>query len=288
MMRLCPVQIKLASTPLKGHYERDKATDNPIRGAVKDIDIKLLMDEWPYEPEQNIRMVRFSDGRALLQVRLPMGIEQFEVKGRPDGKTPHHMESALAYHEGRLKDATEAGIEAAFRLDHVACEELFEESTLYYLRYIRYLEIEDWERTLADTLHNLRLFDLVARYAEKPDDRLHLEQWRPYLMRVSALSAAMIQMKKKHPEKALIVLQEAVTRIRALPALDFESYTQEMRHSIAELNALLKRIRNETPPSPTDALEKQLQEAIRTEAYEKAALLRDQIEALRTKSNKRK
>ncbi len=255
---------------------------------MKDVDIKSLMDEWPYEPDQNIRMVRFSDGRVLLQVRLPMGIEQFEVKGRPDGKTPHHLESALAYHEKRLKEAVENRSDQQFKLDHDACEELFDESTLYYLRYIRYLEIEDWERTLEDTHHNLRLFDLVARYAANHDDRIHLEQWRPYLMRVNALASAMLELKNKQPRVALQILQEAIVRIRALPALDFEAYNQEMRHSIAELNALLKRIREDTPPSPVDTLEKDLQEAIRTEDYERAAVLRDQIGQLRVKKDKRK
>lgn len=255
---------------------------------MKDIDIKSLLDEWPYEPEQNIRMVRFSDGRVLLQVRLPMGIEQYEVKGRPDGKTPHEAESALAYQEAeaRLKDA-EAGSSPAFSLNHAACEELFDESTLYYLRYIRYLEIEDWERTIADTQHNLKLFDLVARYAEKPDDRLHLEQWRPYLMKVSALASAMLQLKKNRPEKALTILQDAISSIRGLPSLDVDSYSEEWRHSIAELTALLKRIREDTPPSASDSLEKQLQDAIKTEDYERAAILRDQLETLRAKKKKR-
>lgn len=255
---------------------------------MKDIDIKQVLDEWPYEPEQNIRMVRYSDGRILLQVRLPMGLEQYEVKGRPDGKTPHHMESALAYHEKRLKQAVEEGNDAAFSLDHAACEELFDESTLYYLRYIRFLEIEDWERTLADTRHNLRLFDLVARYADTPDDRLHLEQWRPYLMRVSALAAAMIQLKRKRPAKALQILEEAIAAIRALPDLDFDSYAQEKRHSTAELGVLLKRIRDDQPPNPADSLEKELQEAIRKEDYEKAAVLRDQLGELRARKTRRK
>lgn len=256
--------------------------------AVKEIDIKKIMDDWPYEPDQAIRMVRFSDGRALLQVRLPMGLEQYEVKGRPDGKKPHEMETALAFHKDRLEKAAEAGIEGAFRLDHAACEELFDESTLFYLRYIRYLEIEDWERTLADTQHNIALFDLVSRYAEKPEDQLHLEQWRPYLLRVNALAGAMIQMKKKKPDKAIQLLQDAINRIKALPVLEFESYSQELRHSLSELNALLKRLRDQTPPNPADALEVELQTAIRKEDYERAAVLRDEISSLRSGKSKRK
>jgi hypothetical protein len=254
---------------------------------VKDIDIKTILDEWPYLPDQNIRMVRFSDGRMLLQVRLPMGLEQYEVKGRPDGKKPHNMATALAFHADRLEQARKAGIDPAFRLDHAACEELFEESTLYYLRYLRYLEIEDWERTQADTEHNLSLFDLVARYADKPDDRLHLEQWRPYLLRVNALASAMVHMKKKRPAKALQAIQESISKIKALPALDLPSYVQEIRRSLAELGGLLKRIRDETPPSPADALERELLKAIRAEEYERAAVLRDEIKALQTKKPRR-
>jgi hypothetical protein len=255
--------------------------------SVKEIDIKSIMDEWPYQPDQNIRMVRFSDGRILLQVRLPMGLEQYEVNGRPDGKKPHDRETALAFHADRLESARKAGIDPAFRLDHAACEELFEESTLFYLRYIRFLEIEDWERTLADTEHNLSLFDLVARYADKHDDRLHLEQWRPYLLRVNALAAAMLQMKKKRPAKALQALQEAILRIKSLPALDLPTYIQEIRRSLSELNGLLKRIREETPPNPADALEKELLKAVHAEEYERAAVLRDEIKALQSKKTKR-
>ncbi len=255
--------------------------------SVKDIDIKAILEEWPYEPEQNIRMVRFSDGRMLLQVRLPMGLEQYEIKGRPDGKKPHDLETALAFHADRLEQARQAGIDLAFRLEHAACEELFEESTLYYLRYIRYLEIEDWERTLADTEHNLRLFDLVARYADKPDDRLHLEQWRPYLLRVNALANAMIHMKKKRPAKALQSIQDSIAKIKALPILDLPPYLQEIRRSLSELNGLLKRLREETPPNPADALEKEMLKAIQAEEYERAALLRDELKALKSRKPKR-
>jgi hypothetical protein len=285
-MHRLTAQIKPAPKPATIRFAKYRFS--PILSPVKEINIRKILDDWPYEPEQAIRMVRFPDGRLLLQVRLPMGLEQYEVKGRPDGKKPHDMETALAFHKARFEKAVQAGIEGAFRLDHAACEELFDESTLFYLRYIRFLEIEDWERTLADTEHNLALFDVVARYAEKPDDQLHLEQWRPYLIRVHALAGAMIQMKKRKPDKALQLLQEAVDRIKALPVLEFESYSQELRHSLSELNALLRRIRDKAPPNPAAALEAEPQLAIRKEDYERAAVLRDEISSLRSGRGRRK
>ncbi len=247
---------------------------------VKNIDIQTILADWPYDPERNIRIARFSGGRMLLQVRLPMGLEQYEVKGRPDGVKPHGLASELAFHLRRLEQAKEAGIEPAFRLDHAACEALFAESTLFYLRYVRLLEMEDWDRTLRDTDHNLRLFDLVHQYAEMPEDRTHLEQWRPYLIRIHALAGAMVQMNKDRPAKAMQLLQEAVNRIKALPIINRESFVSESRRSLSELNGLLKRLRDQVPPSPADLLESELQRAIAAEEYERAAELRDQLQSM--------
>jgi len=255
---------------------------------VKDIDIKPILDEWPYHPERNIRIARFSDGRLLLQIRLPMGLEQYEIKGRPDGTRPHGCASELAYQLRRLEKAQAGGETAvSFRLDHEACEALFEESTLFYLRYVRLLEMEDWARTLRDTTHNLKIFDLVHHYAEQEEDRDHLEQWRPYLIRVHALAAAMVQLSRERPGKAVQILESAVHQIKALPAMNREPYLSETRRSLAELADLLKRIRDRVPPSPADRLEQELQQAVAKEEYERAAELRDQIQALQDRSSRR-
>ena len=255
---------------------------------MKNIDIRAILAEWPFDPARNIRVARFADGRMLLQVRLPMGLEQYEMKGRPDGLKPHGLDSELAFHLRRLDRAKEAGIEPAFRLNHAACEPLFEESTLFYLRYVRFLEMEDWARTLRDTTHNLRLFDLVHQYAESPDDRLYLEQWRPFLIRIHALAGAMVQMSKDRPAKAIHLLQEAVTRIKALPLLNREAFAAETRRSLSELNGLLKRFRDQVPPSPADRLDRELRLAVEAENYERAAELRDQLKALLAPKNKPK
>ena len=51
-------------------------------------DIDSLLRAWPYEPGQvSARLVKASDGREVLQMRVEMGILQMEVAGRPDG--PH-------------------------------------------------------------------------------------------------------------------------------------------------------------------------------------------------------
>jgi hypothetical protein len=115
------------------------------------VDLRRLLLSWPYDPEQDARIVNGDDGRELLQVRTLMGIEQYEMDGRPDGARPHGMESALEYFQKRLEVAKAAGKEAEFGLTPKHCAELFTEGTLYYYRYVRLLQLQDWARTIRDT-----------------------------------------------------------------------------------------------------------------------------------------
>src|SRR6516225_7149406 len=123
------------------------------------FDIRRLLKSWPYNPDQEARIVDGDDGREILQIRTPLGIEQLEMEGRPDGERPHGMGSALEFHEQRLADAARAGTEAAFELDEDECSELFAEGTLYYFRYVRLFQLKRWNETVRDTSRNLRAFD---------------------------------------------------------------------------------------------------------------------------------
>jgi len=52
-------------------------------------DIDRILEEWPFEPgEISARLVRATDGREVLQMRVEMGVLQLETQGRPDGLTP--------------------------------------------------------------------------------------------------------------------------------------------------------------------------------------------------------
>ena len=140
------------------------------------VDLRRILKGWPYDPDNDMRVVRGSDGRELLQVRTPLGIEQYEMDGRPDGARPHGLESAMDFYFQRLQEATAAGTEAEFDLSPNDCGELFNEGTLYYFRYVRLLQLKDWPRTVRDTARNLRVFDFVHRHARREEDRLFLEK----------------------------------------------------------------------------------------------------------------
>src|SRR3954466_6741382 len=179
------------------------------------VDLREALKAWPYDPENDARVAAGKDGRQLLQVRTPLGIEQMEMDGRPDGTRPHGVESALEFQMMRLATAKAAGKEEEFELDPDACAELFNEGTLYYLRYVRLFQLRDWPRTIRDTSRNLRAFDLVHEHAEREEDRLFLEKWRPYILRVNATAGAMQQLEKNDHQAAQRILGEAINKIEA-------------------------------------------------------------------------
>jgi len=56
------------------------------------------LDDWPYDAENVVRIVRVSDGREIMQVRTPLGIEQYELEGRPTANDPTECNRSWDYH----------------------------------------------------------------------------------------------------------------------------------------------------------------------------------------------
>jgi hypothetical protein len=248
------------------------------------VDIGQLLESWPYDADHNVRIGRGDDGREILQVRTLMGLEQYELEGRPDGQRPHGMESALEYHLQRLDKARAAGQEDSFVLPHNQCVELFAEGTLFYYRYLHCFQAREWKRTLRDTTRNLRLFDFVRRYAESESDQMHLERWRPYILRMNAAAAAMLALESELFERAQVIIRGALDRLEALPELDDETFQYERKRSLLALREMAEQIQKNLPLSEHDRLEQELQQAIEQQAFERAAQLRDRLRALKKTS----
>jgi hypothetical protein len=245
------------------------------------FDLQPLLASWPYDPENDARLLRGRDGREILQVRTPLGIEQYELEGRPDGARPHGMETALDYYRQqfeRLKGTEKA---ESFKLSSKQCSELFNEGTLYYFRYVRLFQLKDWTRTIRDTARNLQAFDFVHRHAASEEDQMFLEKWRPYILRVNASAAAMLALEQRAYEKALGHLQETISRIEALPDLEDETFQFERERSLLALRELLSQVQKNRPMSELEQLEHQLRRAVERQEFERAAVLRDRIRLLR-------
>jgi hypothetical protein len=244
-------------------------------------DLRRILKSWAYDPEHDARIVRGDDGRELLQVRTPLGIEQYEMDGRPDGLRPHSMESALEFQQRRLEQARTAGREADFDLSPEECSELFHEGTLYYFRYVRLFQLKDWARTIRDTARNLQAFDFLHRYASREEDRQFLEKWRPYILRVHGSAAIMLELDQGAYEEALKLARETIRKIESLEDLEDETFKFERERSIMALRELESQIQKNRPLSELEQLEHQLRRAIEKQEFERAARLRDRIRDLR-------
>jgi hypothetical protein len=216
-----------------------------------------------------------------LQVRTPLGLEQHELDGRPDGARPHGMESALTFYWKKLEAAKATGQESDFELSARECGELFSEGTLYYFRYVRLFQLKDWARTIRDTARNLQVFDLVHRYAQREEDRQFLERWRPYILRINASAAAMLELEQRNYDRAYQIAAEAVQKLESLEELEDETFQFERERSLAAMRELAEQIQKNRPLSELEQLEQQLHRAIERQEFERAAQLRDRIRALK-------
>ena len=242
-------------------------------------DLSVLLAAWPHDPDHNLRVITASDGRKVLQVRTELGIEQIELDGRPDRGHPHGVESELVYQEQRWAAARAVGAE--FSLNESECEALFDEGRLYYQRYLRLFELEDWPRTLRDTARNLRLFDFVHRHAAREEDRQNLEKWRPYVLRMNGAAAVLQAVAAADFDEALRLTQQAIDRIRKLPELEDSVFEFERARSLDTLEKLGRQVYRTRPAARQEQLESELAKAIEQQEFEQAARLRDELRALR-------
>jgi hypothetical protein len=245
------------------------------------VDLRKLLQNWAYDPDNDARLARGDDGREILQVRTPLGIEQYELDGRPDGARPHGLESALQFYVQKLEHATPKEKPSRFQLGPRECNELFDEGTLYYFRYVRLFQLKDWPRTVRDTARNLQVFDLVKQYARREEDRNFLEKWRPYIIRVNASASVMLELEKNAYDRALQLAEEAVRTIETLEDFDDETFRYERERSLGALRELAGQIQRNRPLSELEQLERQLRRAIERQEFERAAQLRDRIRVLK-------
>jgi len=243
-------------------------------------DITDILREWEYDSDNQIRIIQAEDGRQVLQVRQPLGIEQYELDGRPDGKRPFGRDTVLEEFRSRLENYTAShGSDEGFSVTREDFASLQSEGLLFYFWYLVLFQIGDFVRTSRDTEHNLGLFSLVEKYGESEDDRKELLQYKPYVLRMNAISRAMISLHKEMRSAAEEILNSAISVIESMPEIDTPAFQFERVRSLNYLKATLKQI-HEKSASPAEALKRDLQRAIDDEDYEQAAALRDRIRSL--------
>jgi excinuclease UvrABC helicase subunit UvrB len=110
---------------------------------------------------------------------------------------------------------------------------------------------------------------------------MHLEKWRPYILRMNAVASAMIQWEAGLHDQALGTVQAAVRRIQLIEEWEDETFKFEQERSLIALQELAREIQNSRPVTEIELLEQEMQQAIETQAFEHAAELRDRLRELR-------
>lgn len=178
-------------------------------------DIGTILKEWDADTESGrIRKIVGTNGTEKIQIRVPFGLLQLEAEGRPDGKRPYGKESLLEHLMSILNSyKKEYKTDEGFKLDHHDCERLQEESLQYYQRYVSLFEIGDYVRAERDTARNLRVLDMIKKYAERPEDTLAFERYRPYITMMNARANANIHLRNNDYSKAIKCIDESVDSI---------------------------------------------------------------------------
>lgn len=270
--------------PQRDGREGDSSRSSPsnsgeVSARAQSKDILPLLKGWDYEPGTiNVRKVNGLDGKPKLQMRLDLGLLQMELTGRPDGAKPHGYDSLLEYYEDQLREHKRTnGTELGFHLTGSECQSLREEAAMYYHRYLSLFVLEDFSGVVRDTARNLRVLDLCGKYALSQEDRIYLEQFRPYITMMNVRAKASILFNEKKYKQALEIVTDGLESIKDF----FTRFGQEEAFTRSNEVKILKKfardIRKKLPIDPIQKLKSQLDKAVAREAYEDAARLRDEI-----------
>ncbi len=245
-------------------------------------DLSPMLSEWTFDPTSvSARTVEADNGDIKIQLRLDLGVFQMEPEGRPDGKQPHGHATVLDYY--RLRQLTER--KNGTRLDGDACAELQQESVQFYYRYLAKLAIKDYEGVIADTQHNLDIFELVERDCENPDLVWEFLQFKPYVIMMNTRARAEKLAESGNIDDAVLSIQKGMQAIYTYLEESGEEIAPEACPELAMLAELSEDLRERGVPSEASKavkLQEKLRYAIHNENYEEAAKLRDELKEIET------
>lgn len=248
-----------------------------------DYDISRLLDDWDYQPGQVVvRRFRGKDGREKLQLRLDLGLLQMNAEGRPDGRQPGGYPSLLEHYQAKLLKhvAAHGGNDEGFKLRAEDCAKLQLEAIQYHHRYICLLQLEDYDGVIRDAERNLKVFAFVAKHAESEELAWPLLQFRPQLLMVLTRARAAQALQTEDFETAVRHVEEGLEQIRSAYREHGPSDGAEQSAEVQSLEEWAEEIRARRPLSRRERLERALAEAVRTENYEMAAKVRDELKTL--------
>ena len=239
------------------------------------MDISKILAEWPFDPlSVSARIFIGEDGSKKIQMRVDLGLIQMEYEGRPDGLRPYDFVSYLDYYRSL------AAKDKEFSLDPRMSFQLRQEGMQYYHRYLSLHQLKDYTGVIRDTRHNLDILNVIANYASVVEN-MTSQQHRPYVMMMNTSAKTMLKLEENNKAEALNILKSGIRQIKNVYTNVLEDSQPDLSPEIFQLRELQHRITDDSVPSEVPAIKKleiELQMALLSENYEKAASLRDQID----------
>ncbi len=237
--------------------DRNSGSTSPRR------DLRHLTGDWPGS-DLAARIVSGIDGRAQMQLRIDggLGIVQLEVDGPPDQR---HRDVTwlreLRRHDQRALTPEQS--------DGLALE-----GRLVARRYLGWFLMEEWNRVIRDTGHHLAAMKLLLQEAPTRH-RDGVNHWIPYAVMMRARAQAARHNDEFQHAEAVEVLSSAIRRIkRHRVSIGVKAAGQQelvvLRQALAAVRRVLER-------DPRQRLHRLIDRCVKTERYERAALLRDQM-----------
>jgi hypothetical protein len=250
-----------------------------------DFDISHLLESWEYQPGQVVvRRFKAKDGKGKIQLRVDLGLLQMNAEGRPDGKRPFGHNSLLEYHQARLFKyvAAHEASDAGFKLTAEECAKLQLEALQYHHRYICLLQLEDYVGVIRDAERNLTVFDFVQKHAAAEDLVWALRQFEPQLLMILTRARGSQALKEDDYELAIRLIEEGVEQVRTFYKNSAGGEAAEQSGEILSLSDWLEEIRAKRPLTRRERLERALNDAVKSEDYERAAQVRDELRNLKS------
>lgn len=248
------------------------------------FDISPLLDQWDYQPGQVVvRKFTGKDGLEKIQLRVDLGLLQFNASGRPDGKRPLGHASLFDFYQARFYKhlAEHDGNAEGFVLKAEDCNKLQMEAVQYHHRYICLLQLEDYTGVIRDTERNLAVFDFVQKHAETSELAWSVLQFRPQLLMVHTRARATELLRVNDFDAGLEEIESGLEKIREFFREHGRGDLLEQSGEVNSLKAWRDEVAARRPLSRREQLERALNEAVSKEDYETAAQVRDALRNLK-------
>ncbi len=245
------------------------------------LDLNTILKDWPHESGAiKVRKILGLDGREKLQLRIDLGVLQMEMSGRPDGVRPNGCESLLVYHQQRARRAEERSEE--YDLSPEQCAELQQEGIQYYHRYLSLFQISEFAGVVRDTQRNLDLFGFITEHTDRDELSWTMQQFRPYVLMMNTRAKASILLAQGKFADAMLQIQYGRDAIADFFQRSSAPEMASKSSEIAFLDEWLEEVKAKRPLSKMEIMQREMERAVASELYERAAELRDAINQLKT------